>query len=214
MFTWLVALFLVPTAHAGFDKGNGGDGFHCPTRTPSYLLAEEVEAAAQWQIELLPRDWQLAPRTVEQAAQDQIAEIALMFPQFPQFPQFAKRLQTDFLWVTSNRVYVYGATLDNLNDDVLAWVPSDCSLEQVAIQTPTEVLIDGNFWKNMDARTQSMLLTHEALYRTLDRTMSGTLATSQSVRMFNSFLWRDPSKISKSFDLVRELAKLGVINLK
>lgn len=208
MFTWLVTLFLVPAAHAGFDKGNGGDGFHCPSRTPSYLLAEEVEAATQWQIELMPRDSQPASRAVEQVAQDQMAEIAVMFP------QFAKRLQTDFLWVTSNRVYVYGATLENLNDDVLAWAPTDCSLEQVAIQTPTEVLVQGDFWKGMDARTQSMLLTHEALYRTLDRTMSGTLATSQSVRMFNAFLWRDPAKLSKSFDLVRELAKLGVINLK
>ena len=208
MFTWLVTLFLIPVAHAGFDKGNGGDGFHCPTRTPSYLLAEEVESALQWQIELLPRDSQAASLTVEQAAQNQLAEVALMFP------QFSKRLQADFLWVTSNRVYVFGATLDNLDDDVLAWVPSDCSLEQVAIQTPTEVLIQGDFWKNMDARTQGMLLTHEALYRTLDRTMSGALVTSQSVRLFNSFLWRDRSKLPKSFDLVRELEKLGVINLK
>ncbi len=175
-----VTLFLnVAPVQAGFDKGNGGDVLVCTTSTTTTIhLLDEVEAQQEWALSDLTRPATLGERLA-------VLEHHL--------PDLARQIEQELPWVELNLRFVKDAKLIDLDDDQLYWLPKNCTREQVAIQNSTGVLIDEALWTKMSASSQAKLLSHEILYRTLDRdprfSSAHRLPSSKPVRFLNALLW-------------------------
>lgn len=176
--TGAALLFFLSSAVAGFDKGNGGDALTCTTATATTVhLLDEIEAEREWSLDLQ-----------RQASLD--SRLALMADHFP---DLAHEMRAEQQWITQNLRFIQNAKLTDLDDDQLYWLPKNCRREQIAIQNAIGVLIDGDLWRQMSQLSKSMLLSHEVLYRVLDRhprfQAPMGLQSSQPVRFLNALLW-------------------------
>lgn len=175
-------------SRAGFDKGNGGDGFDCTEPLNAFFFAEEIEALPKWGIKTLTPEL----LTEKMAPFDALQNLHNLFP------ILTEMVREDLLWVKTQLKIINNADLVDLDDDLLAWIPNNCTLVQVALQTQTHVFIVQSYWEKMTPIQQDMLLTHEAIYRSLDR-----LATEQNlrihnsigVRLINAFIWQQNESI-------------------
>lgn len=184
------------SARAGFDKGNGGDVLVCSAfsggMAPATVhLVDELEGSVEWQ---------LGGYRFAATLEDRIQVLA------QHLPKLAERMLIEWHWVTQHLQFVSGVQLVDLDDDQLYWQPAHCSRQQVAIQNTSTVLIDTALWQQMTREGQAMLISHEILYRILDRDRTlGPLANSKPVRFLNALLWstdleqKDLSGLSKTF---------------
>lgn len=166
-------------AQAGFDKGNGGDVLVCTISTMTTVhLLDEVEAQ---------REWALSDLTQAATLDERLTVLER------QLPALARQIEQERPWVEQNLRFVKDAKLTDLDDDQLYWLPKNCTREQVAIQNSAGVLIDEALWTKMSASTQAKLLSHEILYRILDRdprfSSTHRLPSSKPVRFLNALLW-------------------------
>ena len=175
-----VALCLnVAPAQAGFDKGNGGDVLVCTTATTATVhLLDEFEAHYEWAMSDLTK-----PATLDERLT--VLERHL--------PDLVQQIRQERPWVEQNLRFVKDAKLTDLDDDQLYWLPKNCTREQVAIQNSAGVLIDEALWTKMSVSSQAKLLSHEILYRILDRdprfSSAHRLPSSKPVRFLNALLW-------------------------
>lgn len=209
--TWTLFFLSFPLlGNAGVDKGNGGDGFYCPLSTPKWRIAEEVETFMLFGLSLkMPGSLLDTP--------DEIAKKYLKRLEFV-FPKFYLEILTNYNWVKHNWVLVYGDDVQfiNLDDDLLKWIPDNCSLEQVAYQTLSEVLVLNRAWTQMAPYAQAMLITHEVIYRTVEQIANKNniqLKDSRGVRYLNSIIWSNELPNLKTSDISSALLQLGAPRL-
>ncbi|MCB0422046.1 MAG: hypothetical protein KDD61_13700 [Bdellovibrionales bacterium] len=181
----LLALVIVVSfkCFAGFDRGNGGDAYLCESMNPKMILAEVIEAPIVWKIHIKKQTGVDPVQMVLENLKDLATD----------FPEFASLLVSNLNWVVQHIQFVNGVAFENLDDDLLQWIPPGCELIQVALQTEFYLLIGGESWSQMDLQTQSMLISHEAIYRSLEILAARRrvhLQDSRVVRLLNSYLWR------------------------
>lgn len=199
-----VALCLnVAPAQAGFDKGNGGDVLICTTATTATVhLLDEVEAQYEWAMSDLTR-----PATLDERLT--ILERHL--------PDLAQQIRQERPWIEQNLHFVTNAKLTDLDDDQLYWLPKNCARAQVAIQNPIGVLVDKSLWTPMSTSSQIKLLSHEILYRVLDRdprfSSTGRLPSSRPVRFLNALLWSEDLEKADLLSLRPKFVSLGLERL-
>lgn len=164
-------------------KAMGGDGFDCPTQPQSFYIAEEIESKILWNIE-----------TVYKLEEGEELNSNLRIQKLSSiYPQLTLMIAKDLDWVKTNLKIIPDIHLVNLDDDLIAWTPADCSLVQVAVQTLTDVIVVKSFWDKMNPIQRELLLTHEAVYKSLDRLsnmQNVDLQNSVGIRLLNAFIWQ------------------------
>lgn len=193
----------VAPAQAGFDKGNGGDVLVCTTSTTTTVhLLDEVEAQREWALSDLSQ-----PATLDERLT--VLESHL--------PDLVQQIRQERPWIERNLHFVTNAKLTDLDDDQLYWLPKYCTRAQVAIQNPIGVLIDESLWTSMSKSSQTKLLSHEIIYRVLDRDprfdSAGRLPSSRPVRFLNALLWSADLEKADPLSLRPKFVSLGLERL-
>lgn len=148
---------------AGHIQGNGGDVLYCPSLNGpgKYEMLDLYEAKARWKIEIDFGAPELSPMEKVNYVLDRLQRI----DQFR--AEYYRKVASEFF---DNALFIPDITLIDIPDSQFSYIPSHCSLEQIAIQKepqfPGEKLytVSKDLWDLLDNDQKAGLILHEIVF--------------------------------------------------
>lgn len=203
--TVLGFLALACVSFAGGWTSGGGIGVKCQEAGSTSIQILDLYEGL--------RVWNLKPLPISQSVEGEIQEAVFRWVYTQVFPtvdliknpviinewkkQQTKKILEDFnrnvFWVKN------GQRIPPTNDATKPKLPTNCNFIQIALLKPTgQILIDYEFWSQLDNRNKAALILHESFYKiTLDL---GEL-NSDTTRRFNAMIFSQTQPTRKFFDV-------------